>query len=509
MKKYIYYLLTVSFIFSENLFASEYTQMELNNQNIAKGMMVFDYQIITLPENESIDLFGIHYLQQVNDWFYLGFGVHAPLVKGNYGGFMTLDATIHAQQKVYDNLYINAGASLGGGGGGSSVEQSTELSGTGGFIKGYVGLGYEFNDNLSAGVNYTHIQFKDSQIDNSQLNFFIQTPISYLSNPYSSVGKVVEPVYNTSELGESILIFEMNNIFQIDPTGINKETINSIALQFSHFVYENSYLFLEIEIGYKGLPLYNQFMHGVGHKFLISPRVNLYTQIGIGSGGYSPNDIDTGAGLLIYPKLSLEYLLNNKIGISLSSGYLYAPSGTSENYTFGTALNYHISSKQKNTNIFNTMNNISYKGLRVSMFSQTELNVKVDNKDHHNINLISIQLDNQISDNLYFATQVSIAYNDFLGYPGYGELLAGIGIENRYIKSNNFQNFFQIMIGTNIHGIIVKPSIGTNYSLSDSYALFGQIGYTTSVNGINLYRENRSFSNYNIGLGLTYRFSLE
>ena len=161
------------------------------------------------------------------------------------------------------------------------------------------------------------------------------------------------------------------------------------------------------------------------------------------------------------------------------------------------------------TKKFNTSNDLRYRGFRISMFSQTQLNVKVDKKNHHNVNLISIQLDNQINDNLYFATQVSIAYNDFLGYPGYGELLAGIGIENKYIKSNNFQNFFQILIGTNIHGVILKPSISTNYNLNDSYAIYGQLGYTMSVNGLNLYKENRSFSNYNMGLGLSYRFSLE
>jgi hypothetical protein len=86
--------------------------------------------------------------------------------------------------------------------------------------------------------------------------------------------------------------------------------------------------------------------------------------------------------------------------------------------------------------------------------------------------------------------------------------LAGVGIQNKYTQSDNFQNFFQMLIGPNIHGIILKPSIGTNYSISDNYALYGQLGKTISVNGLGLYKVGHSFSAYNIGAGVTYRFSL-
>ncbi len=66
-----------------------------------------------------------------------------------------------------------------------------------------------------------------------------------------------------------------------------------------------------------------------------------------------------------------------------------------------------------------------------------------------------------------------------------------------------------MLIGTNIHGIKFKPSIGTNYSLSDHYALYGQFGNTISVNSMGLYKTGHSFSVYNISAGITYRFSVE
>ncbi|HXH64732.1 MAG TPA: hypothetical protein VNH42_04385, partial [Mariprofundaceae bacterium] len=101
----------------------------------AKGLIMLDYEVIPVPGNPSLDLLGAHYLHQLNPWLYLGLGLHGPLVYGKYGGFMIVDATIHAQHRLFDHAFIDAGASVGGGGGGSSIEQSKLLSGTGGFVK--------------------------------------------------------------------------------------------------------------------------------------------------------------------------------------------------------------------------------------------------------------------------------------------------------------------------------------------------------------------------------------
>ncbi len=511
------YLLLPFFLSQSPLFASDNpllihtdpnaTQSEKNELSTANGIITFDYEKISLVENGSIDLFGMHYLHQFNDWFYFGFGAHAPLVKGEYGGFMTLDATIHAQKKLYDKIFINAGYSLGGGGGGSSISQSRELSGTGGFIKKYIGLGYEFDNKIAAGVNYTNFKFIDSEIDNSQFSFFLQMPVSYSVGLYANAGSNVNTVEDLSDSPENIFTVELNNMFQINPTGISKETINNISLQYSHFLDEHNYLFSEIEVGYKGLPLYNHFLHGIGYKTSLSSQLNLYSQIGIGSGGFSPKNIDTGAGLLLYPKVSLEYLVNHDLGVSVTGGYLYAPMGTSKNYTAGVALNYHLSNKRNRKDSEDTEDDLIYKGFRFSIFPQTEFAVKVHGKDHHNINMISTQFDKLLNDNWYVATQVSVAYNEFQTYPGYGEALLGIGIQNKYLKENQFQNFFQILMGANIHGVIFKPSIGTNYSLSDHYALHVQLGSTISADHTRLYEEGKSLSAYHIGVGLTYRFS--
>jgi len=149
-----------------------------------------------------------------------------------------------------------------------------------------------------------------------------------------------------------------------------------------------------------------------------------------------------------------------------------------------------------------------YRGFRFNIFHQTQYNVNVGNRKRNNIKLLSAQFDYLINDNWYIPTQASVAYNDYLGLPGYGEILAGLGIQNKFSSTSRFQNFFQVLIGTNVHGALLKPSIGINYSLSDNLALYGQFAKTISLDGINLYPDRFRFSSYSIGLGLTYRFSL-
>ncbi len=476
-----------------------------------KGLLMWDYEKIPVPDNKAIDLLGFHYLHQVNRWLFLGFGAHAPLVDGDYGGFMAADATIHAQRKIFGNSFVDAGVSMGGGGGGSSINQSRELSGKGGYIKSYAGLGYDFRL-FSLGVNYAHFKFMNSSIKHSQFNFFIQKPISFSISPYANSGKQNAFDVSLSGSKETILTLEFNNIFQIKPEGSNTRTINTFSLQFSRFLNNNHYFFLGADVGYNGLPLYNQLFGGIGYKHTISSRVNLHGQIGVGSGGYSPDIIDTGPGLLVYPKCSVEYLLNNHIGLSLSGGYLLAPEGSSRNFTLGAAMNYHLSTTDRIPDKSSPEKRLVFRGFRFNVFHQTEFNVKLGDMDHDNINFLSFQLDNLVHDNWYIPVQVSVAYNDFFGYPGYGEMLTGFGLQNKYASTNRFQYFCQVLIGVNVHSVLLKPSMGINYSLSDHFALYAQVGKTISLYKLDLYN---NFDQYNerlntsfIGIGLTYRFSV-
>lgn len=467
-------------------------------------MIVLDYQVIRVPQEKSIDLMGFHVLGEFTDWLYLGAGVYAPLFKGEYGGFAAFGVTVQAQRKVWGNLFANAGLSVGGGGGGKSQEHSKVLSGTGGFAKGYIGLGYDFAD-FSVGANVSRMKFRQSAIDNTQLNVFVQVPFTYFVGPYASAGQRLgtedaQRVIDGSS--ENTLTLGLDNLVQIDPEGSNKSTIRLADLQFAHYLTRDAYWYASLGVGYGGLRLYNQLIAGLGYRLAVSPRASIHGQLGLGSGGWSPDRIDTGAGLLIYPKVSAEYAITDNLGLSLSAGYLFAPTGSSKNYTFGASLSYRIQSGRSGAGARETSDGNLYRGLRLSLFQQTEFNVRVRGIDDANIKLLSGQLDTVVGEHVYIPVQASVAYNAYQGHPGYGELLAGIGVQTRYNKGGRFQFFGQLLGGTNAHGAVVKPAIGVNFSLSDRLAIHASAGTTRAVSSRDI-----DFRADYAALGLTYRFS--
>ena len=473
------------------------------NLTRTEGMVMLDYQVIRVPDNASIDLMGFHFMNRMNDWLYLGVGGYAPLVKGEYGGFMAFDVTAYAQRKIAGNLFVDGGVSMGGGGGGKSMQQSKLLSGRGGFVKGSLGFGYDFKD-FSTGANVSRMKFSQSAIDETQLNIFLQVPFSYASGPYASSGDrfMLASLPSGRDVadgaGENMLTVGLDNYAQIDPVGSNKGAINVADLQFSHFMTKGSYWHFSLGAGYHGLPLYNQVLGGVGYRAAISAHVNLYAELGIGSGGYATDTIDTGSGLLVYPKLSAEYLLDRNFGLALSAGDLLAPNGSSKNHTFGAALNYHIRSGDAGAS---DLDEGVYRGFRVSLLQEIEFNVKFRGKTRDKIDLLALQVDQIVSDHVYIPVQGGVAYSPYLGFPGYGELAAGVGVQNKYSMGDRFRFFGQVLVGTNVHGLIVKPGVGLNYGLSDHLALYGAVGQTIGVT-------KDKFSAAYAGLGVTYRFSV-
>ena len=467
----------------------------------AEAMIVLDYQVIPVPQEPSIDLLGFHFLAKVTDWMYLGVGGYAPLVKGEYGGFTAWDVTAHAQRRLWGNVFANGGISLGGGGGGKDKEHSKVLTGTGGFVKGYVGLGYDFTD-FTVGANVARMKFNQSAIDSTQLNVFVQVPFSYAIGPYASVGEKLAGTDAQEDSSENVLSWGLDNLVQIDPKGSNKAIIRQVDLQFAHYLTNSTYWYASLGIGYHGMPLYNQVIGGLGYRFRASPRVDLHAQLGLGSGGWAPDRIDTGSGLLVYPKATAEYAISGNFGLSVSAGYLFAPTGSSKNYTFGASLHYHLNPERARSSGRETPDG-TLRGYRIGLFQQTSLNVRDREIEGDRINMLTAQLDAIVSDHVYIPIQGAIGYEAYRGYPAYGELAAGVGLQSKYDRDNPLQFFGQLLVGTNPHGPIVKPGIGMNYGLSDRLAIYATAGATVAVAS-----NKTNFRSDNIGLGLTYRFSL-
>jgi hypothetical protein len=290
----------------------------------SEAMVMLDYQVLRVKGDQPIDLMGFHAFYKVTDWLYLGAGISAPMFKGVYGGFTASDIAAHAQQRLTPQIFATAGLSAGGGGGGRNVENSKTLSGTGGFVKAYVGLGYDFGA-YSLGVNVARMKFSGSAIDSTQANVFLEVPYTYVTGPFSNHDQQLstDDARRAIEASsEHMLTMTFDNYKQRSPEGTFKGAFNIVDLQYSQFFAADSYWFADLGVGYRGLPLSNQVLGGVGRRVRVSPRLTLYGQLGIGSGLYAPEIINTNSGLLVYPKISAEYGLTKDLGLSLSAGYL-------------------------------------------------------------------------------------------------------------------------------------------------------------------------------------------
>jgi hypothetical protein len=469
-----------------------------------EALVMLDYQVIKVPGDAPIDLLGLHLYSKVREGLYIGAGAYAPHVKGEYGGFMAFDAGAHFRHRISGSLFATADLSVGGGGGGRSVEQSRVLSGTGGFAKASLGLAYDFG-RFAVGAGVTRMKFRKSSIDSTQANVFMTIPYSHLTGAFSRHGEALTATDDSradAEVGENMVTASLDNLRQIDPQGTNKGVIRTVDLQYSHFFSPDNYWFLALGVGYAGLPIYNQILGGVGRRMPLSQDLSVYAQLGMGSGGYAPALIDTGPGLLVYPKVSLEYALTRNLGLTLSVGYLSAPKASSRNQTYALALTQHFGLGGIEGG-GGTSDPTRWHGLRLSAFHQTQFNVRYRALNGSNLQMGGVQVDKQLRGPWYLSMQAAVAYNDYFGYPGYGEILAGVGLQTHAGSLGPLQLFGQLMAGANVHGPGVKISGGMRYLLNDRVSLHlaaGQITTRSSTGG--------RFSANSLGIGLDYRFAV-
>ena len=393
----------------------------------------------------------------------------------------------------------------GGGGGGRSIEQSKALSGTGGYVRAYAGLGLDLGG-FSLGANLSRMKFRHSSIDGTQANLFVEIPYTYLTGAYARRGQTLSAAEAGQVLqapGENMLTLVLDNFRQIRPEGSYKGTINVADLQYAHFFAPDTYWYAGLGVGYHGRPLYNQMLGGVGQRLRLSQDLSLYAQLGLGSGGYAPEVINTGSGLLVYPKVSAEYALTKDLGLSLSAGYLVAPKGSSKNQTVGLALTQHLRTGLGGGSGNDGGRAAVFRGFRVSVFQQTETRVRYNGSELGRLPMLGVQVDAPINDTWYIPLQAAVAYDAYRGYPGYGEMLAGLGGQINLDQAHRFQLLGQLMAGTNVHGRATKASAGLRYTLSDRLALNLASGRIQARNAA-----GQPFSADSLSLGLEYRFAM-
>lgn len=465
------------------------------------ALLTLDYQTLKVPGDRPIDLLGFHAYQQVAEGIHLGGGFYAPLLGGAYGGFVAADLGVHLRRPLAGPVFGVAGASVGGGGGGRSVEHSKLLSGSGGFARGYAGLGVDFGS-FSLGATVSRLKFRHAIIDGTQASLLLEVPFAYFTGPFGRQGQLLSPADDRlagEAMGENMLTLSLDNYHQRSPRGSNKGTINLADLQYAHFFAPDSYWFASFGMGYRGLPLYNQLLGGIGQRWRLTQDLTLYAQLGLGSGGYSSEVIDTGSGLLVYPRLAAEVALTPDLGLALSLGQMSAPKGSSRNPAWGLSLTRHLRSGRS----AQAPGPAHFDGLRLSVLHQTDLHLSYRGTDRPALQMLGLQLDIPLGQRWYLPLQASAAYNAYLGYPGYAEILGGLGVQTLTSAGEQWQAFGQLMAGANVHGQAAKAAAGLRWLLDDRLALsfsLGRIQARSAGGG--------QFRADNVALGLDYRFSL-
>ena len=465
------------------------------------GLFTLEYQSVRVPGDRPIDFFGAHVFHRLTDGVYAGAGFYAPLVRGEYGGFIAADVGVHVRQRLGGRVLGIAGLGVGGGGGGRDVEHSKRLSGSGGFAKAYAGLAYDFGA-FTVGGTWSRMKFRNALIDGSQFNGFVEVPFSYLSGPFAAAGQrlgAADDAQASREMGESLLTLGLDHYAQQSPRGSNRSTIRLAELQYAHFFAPDTYWFGSIGMGYAGLPLYNQLIGGIGQRLRLSPAVTLYAQLGLGSGGYAPDVVDTRAGLLVYPKLAAELALTRDVGLAMTAGVMAAPTGSSRNLTYGLSLTRHLRAGASPDAAAPAV----YQGLRLSLLHQTDFNLRYRDVPRPAVQMIGLQLDLPLGRRAYLPLQASGAYNAYLGYPGYAEFLGGLGVQTLALPGERWQAYAQGLVGANVHGKTAKLAAGLRWLLDERLSLSagaGRVWARSSSGG--------RFEADNVSVGLDYRFSV-
>ncbi len=490
--------LIVCFIMSVHFF---YAQTEVPTKKTQIGFGQIDYLSIKMPDNEvNMDFTGLHYNLKLNDWSYAGVGLYGA-VGGIRGGFFTLGINAGIQQKLTDNLFIDAGFHFGGGGGASAPD------GGGAFILPHLNLGYNFK-HFSATAGYSYVDFFDGgTINSSQFNVAVQIPLNFELTSFKnretsfSIDNLKNSSWNQKSNRLSLLV-HLNNL-DVTKGSYKGKTIRLAGFELNSYLNNNVFFFVKADGAYHGIKAgyMDIFLGGGYHLSMNKNRTNILAKFGVGAGG--GGGVDTKGGFLIYPDLSIEQKLFDNIYATINKGYLMSPDSHFTSSTLGFGLKYYVD-KDGTTSKERSFTSGKLKGLDVIIKQDLYIDAARDGGFNQNMHQISLQINFFLNKYIYGAGQTSFA--NFGDAGAYAEGIVGLGVQSNTFFNNTTSIFAQVLGGaaggggiSTGQGLIVKPSLGVNYKLTDKLNLRGGLGYVKARGG--------SLSSTYLNFGLSYNFS--
>lgn len=507
MKK-IFLAILLSFVFVK----ATSQEKEIPQAKSQRGFLAFDFLSINMPEDPRIinepnmGFAGIHYNLNFNN-FYSGIGIYGS-ISGVRGGFFTLGINAGYKYFLNEKLFLDTGFHFGAGGGAAAAD------GGGAFILPHLNLGYQFKDfSLTGGYSYINF-FDGGLIKGSQFNVGVQFPLdfNYAAHEHLeqrfTTNKLSNSEWNKEANAISVML-HLNNLNVLSKanatTGevLNGKTIRLAGFELSKFASENLFYFLKVDGAYSGIRAgYMDIFLGGGYRFSFNKkRTHLLSKFAIGAGG--GGGVDTNGGFMIAPDISIEQQVFKNIFLALNAGYMLTPDSKFKTATYGAGLKYNA-----NLNgIYNRdaqFESAIFKGVAISLLQDLYVDAKRDTNPTENLYQLSLQINLNISKNLYVAGQTSFA--NFGNAGAYAEGLVGVGLNSNPLLNQKITLFSQFLAGGagggNINtgqGFIIKPSAGIELDISKRFGFKTSLGYVKAIGA--------ALSSPFINMGLTYRIS--
>lgn len=521
MKKLLLFftLLVSSSFFSQDLNLDDIETFELKNSIrlnhifINQPNITYNYRDGTSYDlKPRMGLLGLNYNLPLNDWLYTGGGFHAASF-GDQGGLFTLGVNLGVNIPIYRNLFFDANIHFGGGGGFRSLVNG------GAIIYPNAGLQYK-TKHASFGVQYGIVDFFDGIQGGENVSFFIEIPTSLRAGSYKNAHNKYKVINSENKFWSKPAVRSVQQV-KFDfffPRGQTRndgngnfnqttpitQTLYIIGFEYQRYINYNTFLYAHLDTMYKGLRAgFMDMFFGIGNNFIETKYVNFFAKMGLGVAG---GRIFPENGLTMYPSAGFDVRFSDHFGMSAHGGYHRSIGGTFEALTTGISLKYYgLSGGTKDPKTGEEARFIKTQGIQIGVQNQTYFDVAILDRVDTNLELIAIKLNYDITKKLYVAGEASFAYLGGAG--GYAHGIFGLGLKSNKFLNNKISLFAEIAGGVaggggvdSGEGVLVRPTAGINYHISDNFNL--------NISGGQMWSPFGNVNSTNINAGFTYSFSI-
>ena len=244
---------------------------------------------------------------------------------------------------------------------------------------------------------------------------------------------------------------------------------------------------------------------GAGKNFIETKHINFFGKFGIGAAG---GRIYPEGGLTMYPNVGFDVKLTDKFGISAHGGLHKSLGGIAsfEALTTGFSLKYYgLSGGVTHPFTEEKQHKIKTQGIQLSAQNQTYFDVAKFGIPASNLQLIALKVNYDITNRFYLAGEASFAYKGKSG--GYAHGIFGLGLKSNRFANEKLSLFAEAAAGVagggrvdSGEGVLIRPTAGINYHLTDDFSL--------NISGGQMWSPFGNVNSTNINIGISYGISI-